>query len=108
MEIRKLHALSFMAFTENDTPDICPVCDTLVPDGAIACPHCGADAETGWSDRARAQNLGIPDDEPFDADAFAEEEFGHGRQRRLPWIWILTGAVLLLIVAYGLLSQFLR
>jgi hypothetical protein len=98
-----------MASAESETPDVCPVCDTLVPEGAIVCPHCGADAETGWSDRARAQNLGIPDDdEPFDADAFAEEEFGGGQRRRLPWIWIATGAVLLLIVAYGVLSQFLR
>jgi hypothetical protein len=79
------------AASDFEPPDICPVCDTPVPERARACPHCGADESTGWSDSAKCQRLGIPDDEPFDAEEFAEEEFGEPRSRRLPWIWIVTG-----------------
>jgi len=46
-----------------------------VPDEARACPECGSDEQTGWSDRAQAQRLGLPDDE-FDYDEFVKEEFG--------------------------------
>jgi hypothetical protein len=56
-------------------PEICPNCGALVPPKAKACPGCGADEETGWSDRAAAQRLGLPDEE-FDYDQFVKEEFG--------------------------------
>ncbi len=86
-----------------EPPDYCPVCDTEVPEGARACPHCGADETTGWSDHARAQRLGIPDDdddEPFDAEEFAREESGAERKR--PWsrLWILTGVAVLAAFLY--------
>lgn len=56
-------------------PDICPNCGATVPDHAKACPECGSCEETGWSDKAYADNLGIPDDE-FDYENFIKEEFG--------------------------------
>jgi hypothetical protein len=39
------------------TPDECSQCGTSIPRGALACPECGADAETGW------------DANPYEADA---------------------------------------
>ena len=33
-------------------PDYCPNCGTAVPAQAVACPECGADEDTGWSDDA--------------------------------------------------------
>lgn len=43
----------------------CPNCGALVPQNALACPECGSDAETGWSEAARYQELGfyLPDDD---------------------------------------------
>lgn len=72
-------------------PEICPQCGALVPPNAKACPECGSDEETGWSERATAQNLGLPDEE-FDYDAFAKEEFGPktgpaARPRGIKWFW---------------------
>ena len=30
---------------------ICPACGAEVPAGAAACPECGSDETTGWSDQ---------------------------------------------------------
>jgi hypothetical protein len=84
----------------------------LVPDRARSCPACGANEETGWSDRATVQRLGLPDDE-FNYDEFVKEEFGgpsHDRQIRphgVSWFWWLV-AVVLLILSAGWLTGFLR
>ncbi len=66
-----------------------------MPRGALACPGCGADERTGWSDRADSQRtadrLGIPDDE-FDYDEFVKDEFGRQTDSRaktkgVSWLW---------------------
>ena len=94
-------------------PDVCPNCGELVPDNARACPECGADEETGWSDRAQAQRLDLPDDE-FDYDKFVREEFGDGQKKRsapqikphgLSWIWWVAGVLLIAAFLYGFLRQ---
>ena len=56
-------------------PFHCPHCGAPVPPRARACPVCGSDEETGWSEQAEAQRLGLPD-EAFDYDEFVREEFG--------------------------------
>lgn len=38
----------------------CPVCGTAVPAKAKACPECGSDSETGWSETAQFSPL-FPD-----------------------------------------------
>ena len=82
------------------TPDSCPNCGAPVPDRARACPECGADEATGWSDDAHADRLGIPA-EGFDHDAFVEEEFGEPGRRQRPqhWLWFVTALGLLLLLA---------
>lgn len=42
---------------------VCPHCGADVPVGAPACPICGSDEETGWSDRADYAHLLIYDDD---------------------------------------------
>ena len=80
-------------------PEMCPNCGAMVPPKARACPECGADEETGWSDRATAQRLDLPDDE-FDYDEFVREEFGQQEPERLrprgaSWFWWLIAVLLL-------------
>jgi hypothetical protein len=41
----------------------CPQCGENVPVGALACPHCGSDESTGWSDEA-IYGFYEADDEP--------------------------------------------
>ena len=45
---------------------ICPHCGAQVPSNATACPECGSDSETGWSDAAAYDDLLLRDagDEP--------------------------------------------
>ena len=79
-------------------PTFCPNCGTAVPSGVRACPECGADEETGWSDEAHAQGLGIPD-EDFDYEEFVEREFCEENTSLKPqgllWFWWIVGLGLL-------------
>jgi len=80
------------------TPEVCPVCGTEVPPKAKACPECGADEETGWSESAGAQGLDLPD-ENFDYEEFVKREFGGGKKSPVPrgvhWFWWVVAVIIL-------------
>jgi len=104
-------ALTFYALriTPMPTPEVCPNCGALVPPKARACPECGSDEQTGWSEQAQAQRLGLPDDE-FDYDEFVKEEFGgKGESRIKPrgfhWFWWVVAVGLLALFAWALFRQ---
>ena len=84
------------------TPEICPNCGAEVPPQARACPECGSDEQTGWSDEARFAGLGLPDEESFDYDEFVEREFGGKRQipRGVRWIWWVAALGLVLALTF--------
>jgi hypothetical protein len=89
-------------------PDYCPHCGAEIPLQAKACPECGSDEQTGWSDRAHTDRLGIPDDE-FDYDEFVKEEFGGRNEsavqpREISWLWWIV-AIVLLLALLGILSR---
>ena len=80
--------------------EICPNCGVIVPPKAKACPGCGSDEKTGWSDSATADNLGIPD-ENFDYNEFVKDEFGaRAKPRDLHWLWWLTALLLILLFLF--------
>ena len=93
-------------------PDVCPHCGAVVPDEARACPECGSDEETGWSDRAQSQRLDLPDDE-FNYDEFVKNEFGSKspspqiKPAGVSWLWWVAGVLLLLAFAYTFFRQLL-
>jgi hypothetical protein len=72
-----------------------------VPRHAEACPNCGSDDSTGWSDSAHASSLGIPD-EKFDYDDFLKAEFGsHSpKPRGIHWLWWLTALILVILFLF--------
>jgi len=75
-----------------DAPEICPNCGAAVPRNARACPECGADEETGWSEEARYDRLDLPD-ESFNYDEFTKNEFGEQSSpvpRGVHWFWWLV------------------
>ncbi len=81
------------------TPEFCPICGAEVPPNAKACPECGSDEETGWSERAREQELGLPDGE-FNYEEFVKEEFGGEKEDNIrphgvSWLWWVVGIGLL-------------
>ena len=86
------------AKVQSQTPEICPVCGEDVPPGARACPGCGADHETGWSDEANETTVDLPDDD-FDYEAFIKREFGSGaRPAGIRRVWWVTAIIL--VVAF--------
>ncbi len=86
-------------------PDICPNCGAEVPPKAKACPECGADEHTGWSDAARTAGLDLPD-QNFDYDDFVKREFA--KEGPLPrgvhWFWW----VIAFVVVAAFLALLLR
>jgi predicted nucleic acid-binding Zn ribbon protein len=79
-------------------PGSCPNCGTEVPRNAKACPECGSDENSGWSDFAHTSSLGLPEGE-FDYDEFVKEEFGPGqaRPRGIRWLWWFTALLLIVL-----------
>jgi hypothetical protein len=83
------------------TPESCPNCGADVPPNAKCCPECGSDENTGWSDDAHSDRLGLPSDQ-FDYDKFVKEEFGTKRESRgigLFW-WVVAVIVLVLFLVW--------
>lgn len=82
-------------------PDVCPICGEMVPEDAKACPECGACEETGWSDDAKADALGIPREE-FDYEGYLKEEFEDQEPRpKIRGVWSTTAWVLIAIFGVG-------
>jgi hypothetical protein len=108
---RKAFSLSRRAvqrYVPKMRPDVCPVCGEVVPDNARACPECGADEKTGWSDAGRADSLGIPDDS-FDYDDYVKREFeGENPKRKFGALWITVAILLLLAFVWFFLAPHWR
>ncbi|MEI7729944.1 MAG: zinc ribbon domain-containing protein [Verrucomicrobiota bacterium] len=82
-------------------PELCPQCGATVPPKARACPECGADELSGWSDEAVYDRLAIPRPD-FDYNDYLRKEFGTpeaNRSRGISWFWR--------VVAIGLVGLFL-
>ncbi len=84
----------------------CPNCGSELSDTSTACPECGSCEETGWSDRARYDSMGVDyDADEFDYDEFVESEFGSSETKRSPR-QILWAVVALILVLFFLFSYF--
>ncbi len=81
-------------------PEICPICGEYLEDTAKSCPECGACHETGWSEAAKADTLGIPH-EDFDYDEFVSQELAGKSPKQSPmrWFWWAVALMLLILMA---------
>jgi len=82
--------------TRPRTPEVCPVCNEEIPLGALACPECGADHNSGWrEDAGFYDGVDLPNDD-FNYDDFVRREFGsQAKPARLKVVWWITGIVLI-------------
>ena len=82
--------------THPRTPEVCPVCNEDVPPGALACPECGADHNSGWGkDADFYDGVNLPDDD-FKYDDFVKREFGSQlKPSALKLVWWIAGIVLI-------------
>ena len=90
----------------------CPHCDTLIPASSPACPECGSEAETGWSQDAEAWAGDLPtgygDDPDFDEqDTLRSLGLGDGepsraarRRRRVAAVCVMLLACILAWLAW--------
>ena len=88
------------------SPEVCPVCGEEVPRGALACPECGADHESGWREGAEThEGLDLPEDEEeFDYDEFLQKEFGSSpKPAGVKPVWWITAIVLILLTVLGVI-----
>ena len=88
--------------TALQAPELCPVCGEDVPRGALACPECGADHNSGWREDAGSYDaVGLPD-EDFNYDEFVAQEFGSSpKPAAIKTVWWVT-AILVLAVLVAL------
>jgi len=79
-------------------PQICPNCGAHVPGNARACPECGSDDETGWSEASYEGSLDLPE-ENFSYEEFVQREF-HGQEpasHRIHWLWGIVALALAML-----------
>lgn len=83
------------------TPEVCPNCGAEVPPHAKACPECGSDEQTGWSEAAASDGLDLPE-EQFDYEHYLKKEFGSESPvpEGIPWFWWLVAVALLLAILF--------
>jgi hypothetical protein len=73
----------------------CPHCGELINKNAAACPFCGSDEKTGWSDSTYLDNIDIGDD--IDYDELVQNEFPENSpplKKKIPWLGLIGAAVL--------------
>jgi ribosomal protein L32 len=84
---------------KDDGMVICPNCGEAIRRTAKACPHCGSDEQTGWSEKTYLDGIDLPDNDDY--DALVEKEFGNssphspGRHTAISWKMVVGAALLL-------------
>ena len=73
----------------------CPNCGTEVEEQATACPECGSDERTGWSENTLYDGLDLPE-EAFDQDRLESSS----NPIRNNYILLAIGSILLLIFVF--------
>jgi RNA polymerase subunit RPABC4/transcription elongation factor Spt4 len=76
---------------------VCPNCGVEVPRKSKACPECGSDENTGWSEFTYMDTIQTPDENEY--MELLNNEFSEKKQTNKSWI-ILTGIFLLTIIVY--------
>lgn len=77
----------------------CPVCGGEVKMKAKACPHCGSDENTGWSENTYLDGIDLYDEEDYQETI--RREFGIQKNRmnkKQLFITIVAGGVLVLFL----------
>jgi hypothetical protein len=84
---------------------ICPHCGAEIDRQATACPICGSDDKTGWSDQTYLDNVDLPGEDDSNYDELVEKEFGNAvKPEKLHISWkmiigiLVTAAFLFLLL----------
>jgi hypothetical protein len=64
---------------------VCPHCGSVIPAASPACPECGSDAETGWSENSWLADYMAPAD---------EDQSVERRKQQLKRVFKITGSLI--------------
>jgi len=82
---------------------ICPCCGAQVASGARACPDCGSDERTGWSQNTYLDGLDLPGMDESDYEEMLAREFSSPKSKsRIEWKTIV--GVILLVAMFLLFA----
>src|SRR5438445_9391184 len=85
-----------------DDSFICPACGAEVPAKAKACPECGSDEKTGWSDNTIYDGTGIEDPKEFDYEDWKRREgVKTTRKPGIGWLWWLVAVALFIFFLWA-------
>lgn len=79
-----------MAVQHDDDWFACPVCGEVVRANALACPHCGSDDETGWSQDTEYDGMNLPGDDEWPVN--------EGPARRRKTISLAMGILMIALI----------
>jgi len=82
----------------------CPNCGFDVPQKAKACPHCGSDENTGWSDQTYLDNLGIYTEEDYQHTLIKEGLVPKPKSKKGKLFTILVIIMLILFIFIYILN----
>jgi uncharacterized membrane protein YvbJ len=81
----------------------CPHCQEDINKNAAACPHCGSDEMTGWSEKNYLDEIDLPDEDDY--EEIRQNEFEDEKKKAANRTWIIiTGAIVLVVFLLGVLA----
>lgn len=84
---------------------VCPYCGETIAYTAAACPECGSDEQTGWSQNTYLDGIDVG--EEIDYKEIKENEFGTSKKQQLPTWQMVTGLLMILLFIVLLLKSYL-
>jgi len=85
----------------------CPHCGELISGKAEACPYCGSDEQTGWSERTYLDGIDVGDE--IDYDEMVRSEFPDSAppiRKKISWK-VYVGAIVLFFFLAAILKMVL-
>lgn len=85
-----------------DAPETCAICGATVPPTARACPECGADERTGWSEQSVYDGLDLPEEQSGlsgSRERSPDDRFKRGSRASL-W-WIVVAVILVVMMLFS-------
>jgi len=78
----------------------CPACGEEVPAKARACPHCGSDDETGWSDKTYLDGVDLYNEDDYQDSL--RREFGGPAPKRSKTALIIAIIAAVVVICFVL------
>jgi hypothetical protein len=79
----------------------CPHCEEPLDEGAVSCPHCGSDSETGWNPDSEYYSVELPEEDLLESKDCGATSASTGWEKAASASLVLMACVLFLTVGTG-------